>query len=804
MLIGLMPFAAFAEGENTVIETVNLTDFVIPSVGDAAVNNPACTIESDKGYTYSSSMFFYKNGQFTRTFQGAETYTVKFHLDAEDGYEFAPTGILTATVNGGAVTVKSVTVGAKYRGSDSATVEAEFTMPDLREEVSEFVGTSNMGIITYGDDVKTSYDFSFTVGTQAYVTLTMGDWEKWNETTSAWEEYNEVKFTEGKYRYSNQLRIDGNNGKTHKLAATGTVTIDGAAWEYDEDAWVEPTYSYTYITSPEFTVEKAVIPLDFTDNNLYNIGINYIDTAITSYSVSGGVMGGTEPYVFSKTSGPAWVTVAADGTVSGTPTAMGENSELVIRVTDADSNYKEITVYVDNTYCKPEDRITVSVFEATSNMPAIAFGTEVKDSYDFDFTVGTQAYITLTMGYWEKWNESLSAWEEYEEDIFTLGKYRYSNQLRIDNANGKTHKLAETGTVTIDGAAWEYDDEYIWIEPTYSYTYITSPEFEVGLPEVVNQIKLNNVTIPAAGDSASIAPTCTVEGKADLSVAKYFYDNVEFKSVFESCKTYTIRFNLYAEAGYEFENAENLSVIVNDGAVAVKKISVGAKYRENDGATVEIEFNLHSPAFVSGKASGCTTDGWKDYYECGCGKHYEDAAGTVEIVDLDAWKTGEGKIPKGHKFGAYVYNNDATLEKDGTKTRKCSVCGHPETVTDVGTQLKPTNPFADVKKADYYYDSVLWAVSNNITAGTAPGKFSPSMTCDRGQVVTFLWRAAGCPEPQSSTNPFKDVKKTDYYYKAVLWAVEEGITAGTAPGKFSPAMKCDRSQVVTFLYRLMK
>ena len=80
MLIGLMPFAAFAGGENSVIETVNLTDFVIPSVGDQAVNNPSCTIESGKGYTYSSSMFFYKNNQFTRTFQGAETYTVRFHL----------------------------------------------------------------------------------------------------------------------------------------------------------------------------------------------------------------------------------------------------------------------------------------------------------------------------------------------------------------------------------------------------------------------------------------------------------------------------------------------------------------------------------------------------------------------------------------------------------------------------------------------------------------------------------------------------------------------------------------------------
>ncbi len=154
-----------------------------------------------------------------------------------------------------------------------------------------------------------------------------------------------------------------------------------------------------------------------------------------------------------------------------------------------------------------------------------------------------------------------------------------------------------------------------------------------------------------------------------------------------------------------------------------------------------------------------------------------------------------------HSFGEYVYNNDATLEGDGTRTRKCTICGHPETVTAPGTQLKPSNPFKDVKSNQFYYNAVLWAVQKNVTTGTSDTTFSPNDACTRGQIVTFLWRACGSPEPTGTVNPFTDVKSNQYYYKAVLWAVESGITTGTGAGKFSPNAKCTREQIVTFLWR---
>ena len=119
------------------------------------------------------------------------------------------------------------------------------------------------------------------------------------------------------------------------------------------------------------------------------------------------------------------------------------------------------------------------------------------------------------------------------------------------------------------------------------------------------------------------------------------------------------------------------------------------------------------------------------------------------------------------------------------------------------TVYHPDNPFVDVKEDDYFFDSVMWAIGHYpvITKGTDETHFSPNASCTRAQAVTFLWRAAGQPEPKSADDPFDDVKAEDYFYKAVLWAVEEGITKGTGPTAFSPNSTCTRGQIVTFLYR---
>ena len=108
--------------------------------------------------------------------------------------------------------------------------------------------------------------------------------------------------------------------------------------------------------------------------------------------------------------------------------------------------------------------------------------------------------------------------------------------------------------------------------------------------------------------------------------------------------------------------------------------------------------------------------------------------------------------------------------------------------------------FVDVPMNAFYYESVLWAVDNGITTGATATTFNPNGQCQRAQIVTFLWRAAGCPVVEAE-NPFTDVKETDFYYDAVLWAVENGITTGTSATTFSPFKTCSRAEVVTFLWR---
>lgn len=110
------------------------------------------------------------------------------------------------------------------------------------------------------------------------------------------------------------------------------------------------------------------------------------------------------------------------------------------------------------------------------------------------------------------------------------------------------------------------------------------------------------------------------------------------------------------------------------------------------------------------------------------------------------------------------------------------------------------NPFADVADSAYYVDAVEWMLKREVTQGTTETTFSPNLNCTRAQIVTFLWRAAGSPEPKGTVG-FADVSADSYYAKAVAWAIENGITGGTGDGLFSPDATCTRAQSAAFLYR---
>lgn len=154
------------------------------------------------------------------------------------------------------------------------------------------------------------------------------------------------------------------------------------------------------------------------------------------------------------------------------------------------------------------------------------------------------------------------------------------------------------------------------------------------------------------------------------------------------------------------------------------------------------------------------------------------------------------KSPTGHKYCMEI-TRLATGANTGEKTYTCQNCGQEKKET----LPRLNNPFRDVAAGTYYYEPILWAANQGIAKGMTDVTFEPALECNRAQVVTFLWRAAGEPKATKRSCPFTDVEEGSYYYEAVLWAVEQNITKGMSQTTFGPNIECTRAHVVTFLWR---
>ena len=189
---------------------------------------------------------------------------------------------------------------------------------------------------------------------------------------------------------------------------------------------------------------------------------------------------------------------------------------------------------------------------------------------------------------------------------------------------------------------------------------------------------------------------------------------------------------------------------------------------------------------------------------------------TIEVIFMKANGNPQTGVFVDVATGSYyedavdwAVENGITQGTDDTHFSPDGICTRAQAVTFLWRAAgspKPetrTMPFTDVPVGSYYYDAVLWAVENGITKGTSDTTFSPNMTCTRAQIVAFLWRSEKSPAA-GTANPFADVKSTAYYADAVLWAVKEDITKGTTSTAFSPNTDCTRAQIVTFLWRCKK
>ena len=626
------------------------------------------------------------------------------------------------------------------------TARAEET--DTRTPVSTITATSNIDdIIGFGKSVvRPSFKIVEDVPAQFFA---YGDWER-KTATGSWEDYSGAAFTEGTYRYVTQIRIDSDSGggTTHVLDKNGiTVTVNGVKWAENSIPGIADTYSYDWVFSKEYPVTApAGTPLDFIKNDSWDINKHYINQAITAFSVADGAVGGTKPYTFSKVSGPEWIDVAADGTVSGTPTAVGANADLVIKVTDsaAEPATKEITLRVGKTYVLPADREVISVIKTTSNVGEIlGYGKSVVKP-SFTFTEGTQAKFSGTMGHWNK--KEGTAWKRYEEATFTEGVYRYFDQLRVDDEAGRTHVLNKDGVfVYIDGELCVDNQKPDWIYDTYSLIYVGTAEYEV-VKEVTDEIvpvtdleKVYNETAqePTFGGTlvrdtdfeVSYAVKAGSTGGLDLSGkpvnAGTYVVTVTGKGAYEGSFTKEFVINK-AEQTNVPEGLIANPISCRDGSGTIVGVTTAMEYRkvgdadytkctsnkitglaageyqiryaENENylastdVTVTIAISHNFGALIEETPATCIAGGMKAHYKCTvCGKYF----------DADKNETTEEALETpispyyGHSFGRWVEEKYATCQTPGRKGYKhCSICdkNYDASNTEITDFVIPVNP----------------------------------------------------------------------------------------------------------------
>ena len=396
------------------------------------------------------------------------------------------------------------------------------------------------------------------------------------------------------------------------------------------------------------------------------------------------------------------------------------------------------------------------------------------------------------------------------ESVWAMGSGDYPYPILPDHIHKIQHVEKADATCTIDGNV----EHWICSECGAVFSDADGKE----------EIAKDSIVIPAGHKSTScdVAPTCTesgISGKVVCSVCG---------EVLEAGKT-------LPATGHDWSDWKvTKAATETEEGIETRFCS---KCNETETHSIEMLPHTHNLTFVEKRNASCTENGSEAYWKCvKCGKLYSDENGEHELtapVEIQALGHDYKEVvtaptctergytthtctrcrvfyvdnyvaANGHSWSDWKETQPATTEKEGSETRVCSVCNKIDTRPI--PKLAPTvsaNPFIDVKQGAYYYDPVLWAVNHQpqITNGTAANAFSPDATCTRGQVVTFLWRAKGCPDPKSTNNPFTDVKEGAYYYKAVLWANENDITNGTGATTFSPESPCTRAHVVTFLWR---
>ena len=444
---------------------------------------------------------------------------------------------------------------------------------------------------------------------------------------------------------------------------------------------------------------------------------------------------------------------------------------------------------------------------------------------DYKYLYYTTSKVTDYTGHFD--GTSVSGYTLVKEDkdvTVTASQFGNNNSVTLYVVGVDKYYVASTGTITVSQKS--YDINYnVVAGKSVSFSQKDFEDFLEDYAEDDGKYnpKKDEITFDHAVLTSSVPSTknegTLYYGSTEITSSNRSktemtdMDKVSFDSVSKPSKdTVTLTFRVYGEI--EKPNSRKPDKVNYDVNVVISVVKEDITYTVGIDDTVQLtardfvnflqdaktsyrKSTLDYVKFdVSGKNVSSYAYGglYRSYSSYSTGKladstdkfYYEPSRTQYDLADVAYHTTRWAEAGKTVYIPFTVY---------GTKNEEAS--------GTMAITIAQTMNFIDVKASDFFYEPVKWAVNNKITNGTSSTTFSPYKNCNRAEIVTFLWRAAGSPEPTVTRNPFTDVNsvRDASYYKAILWASQKGITAGSTATTFSPYQECTRSQIVTFLYR---
>ena len=388
----------------------------------------------------------------------------------------------------------------------------------------------------------------------------------------------------------------------------------------------------------------------------------------------------------------------------------------------------------------------------------------------------------------------------------TISVYQKNYNINYNGVAGETVQFAQSDFNDFMNKVAEARGD---ASKAKSYPYVTFDYVTFSLPTTAQGTLYYGGTAMSTSNSSGAFNTRTKVTNLD-SVTFVPNDKT-------TAKTITLNFTLYATR-YSSSSTSRGTTVSYSGSVVVNLVREDIKYTVSQGDSVR----FNESDFLSYLSS---TKGYSSNYTIDYVTFDQSAVSAVNEGSLYTYYSGYnygGSVKTTDKFYYSATASQNALSDVAFLASRYAKTGEtvyiPFTIyarygtTGTGTRqltgtvaikIGQTMNFIDVKTTDYFYNSVKWAVNKGVTTGTSSTTFSPYNPCKRAEIVTFLWRAAGSPEPTITRNPFKDVNAVTHssYYKAILWASQKGIAAGTSTTAFSPDQVCTRAQIVTFLYR---